>query len=784
LGLVATTALLGGGLTTTASSASPGDHAKSAPQAAPAATCRLGNGTKHLIEIVFDNIHFFRDNPNVPSDVEQMPHLLNFLKANGTVLSNTHTPLIAHTADDSLTIYTGLYGDRHGQPVSNSYKTFNPAGTTDPAASFAYWTDPVDDTAATPAVGHDTTPSMVYSAKVPATSTKPNKITPAPWVPFTRAGCDVGDFSTANMVLENTKLDIPTVFGPHSPEQAQQVADPDPFKDDESADYTGIAVHCAKGSKLCTKAMAVKFGHKAPSHVAVPDLLPTEPGGYHGFPALFGNRYVAPQLGQGHANVKHHGYPVTNASGNLTDINGAEIDNEFTGKPGFPGFDPSAAQSLGYLADMQEAGIPVTYGYVSDLHERKAGSTSCTTVTATKPENAIGPGDSCFVANTKAYDLAFAKFFARLKADGITPANTTFIIGTEENDQFAGANVGREIQPTPAGCNGVTVPCAYPTGTLGELQANIKGLLATSKSATTPFDIEPQGASIYVHGKAGAPVPTASAPAVRQLERDTAAMTANDPYTGLDNEKVVNYQAGTVEQRILHMRSADPLRLPTYTLFPKPDYFFSTTGANVSINPAFAWNHGYYSPNIDITWEAFVGPQVAAHGIDGPSPRNSPETRDPNSVRTVPEASLRGTWVDETDVRPTLLSLVGLTDDYQTDGRVITQILRHEPTALSHTEDLAACYKQLNSAVGDFGTDTLMADSKALASGSSTSDTAFKTTEARLLKLANRRDALATKIKVSLSAAAFHGHAPLATTLASQAKQCQALLDDAAHLLD
>ena len=56
--------------------------------------CQLGNGVKHVISIVFDNVHFFRDNPNVPSDLEQMPHLLNFLEGNGTVFSNT-----PHAAD-------------------------------------------------------------------------------------------------------------------------------------------------------------------------------------------------------------------------------------------------------------------------------------------------------------------------------------------------------------------------------------------------------------------------------------------------------------------------------------------------------------------------------------------------------------------------------------------------------------------------------------------------------------------------------------------------------------
>ena len=82
----------------------------------PSSSCQLGNGIKHVIEITFDNVHFNRDNPNVLSDLEQMPALENFITSQGTMLSNNHTPLIAHTADDSITNYTGLYGDRHGQP--------------------------------------------------------------------------------------------------------------------------------------------------------------------------------------------------------------------------------------------------------------------------------------------------------------------------------------------------------------------------------------------------------------------------------------------------------------------------------------------------------------------------------------------------------------------------------------------------------------------------------------------------------------------------------------------
>src|SRR6184192_3661100 len=111
-------------------------------------SCQLNSpsGTvKHVIYVQFDNVHFTRDNPNVPSDLEQMPNLLNLIKNNGVLLSNHHTPLIAHTATDILTSLTGVYGDRHGVPVSNSFRYFNPNGTSNPGVSFAYWTDPLFD---------------------------------------------------------------------------------------------------------------------------------------------------------------------------------------------------------------------------------------------------------------------------------------------------------------------------------------------------------------------------------------------------------------------------------------------------------------------------------------------------------------------------------------------------------------------------------------------------------------------------------------------------------------
>ena len=94
--------------------------------------CQLNSpkgAIQHVIQIQFDNVHFTRDNPNVPSDLEQMPHLLNFLKNSGVLLSNHHTAVISRTATDILTTLTGVYGDRHGVPVSNSFRYFQPNGT-------------------------------------------------------------------------------------------------------------------------------------------------------------------------------------------------------------------------------------------------------------------------------------------------------------------------------------------------------------------------------------------------------------------------------------------------------------------------------------------------------------------------------------------------------------------------------------------------------------------------------------------------------------------------------
>jgi len=794
--LASSAALLLAGLAVAGSSAPvraavAGPGAKAAQSSANA--CDLANGIKHVVQLTFDNVHFFRDNPNVPSDLELMPNLLNFFEGNGAFLSNNHTPLIAHTADDILTTYTGLYGDRQGMPISNSYQVYNSDGpngsfnTTDPASSFAYWTDPVFDTAKTPNAQHDTNPNMVYSPVPPATASTPvtpNTTTPAPWVPYTRAGCNVGDIGTANAELENTGVDIPKVFGTNSPENAQLTADTDSFKDQETNDYVGVAVHCAKGAAFCADASAVKFGQTAATKSATPDLLPQEPGGYTGYQALFGHKYVAPQLGAGQDNATHNGYEVTNASGNLVDLNGNELDGQFAHTPGFPGFGPiNAAQSLAYSADMLESGVQVTNTYIADIHgnENIPGVAACKGAPA-----ALGSGSACYIAQAQYYNQAFGDYFKRLAADGITPANTLFVLSADEGDHEAGANVGRAVQPTPANCDGATVsgnvvtpdvPCTYPSGSFGELAGNLTGLLATQKNDTTPFTVEADTApEFYVTGDPGPDSPT-----VRTLEHDVAGLTNLNPYTGT-TQNITNFIADPVEEGILHIVNADPARTPTFSLFAKPDYFLSTGSATcpaagcVTQNTGFAWDHGDYAGEINMTYLGLAGPGVKHLGLNGWDPAQGPNSAGPNSgqVESV-DLPNPGIWTDHTDIQPTEMYLTGLKDDYVPDGTVITGAVTNVPPHLRSVpeQQLAACYKQLNASVGQFGAYTLEASTTAVES-STPGDAKYTTVNGKLLALEKLRDALAIRVKNELNAAAFGNtaiHDP-----AGQVVACEAII--------
>jgi hypothetical protein len=544
--------------------------------------------------------------------------------------------------------------------------------------------------------------------------TADGKNAPAPWVPYTRAGCNVGTVATANMVLENTGIDIPTVFGANSPEAQEVVANPG----QAFADFVGVGIHCAQGNALCAAANHGK-----------PDLLPDEPGGYSGYQGLFGHKYTVPQI---------------SPSGPLTDLNGNVIQDP-TGHVGFPGFDGMAATvSLSYVAAMQEHGVPVTYAYISDAHDAHPSGP------------AYGPGSAGYVAALAAYDLAFDKFFQRLAADGINSSNTLFVFTADENDHFAGG------PPSPANCDGVHTPCTYSL--IGEVNTNMAGLLATEQGITTPFTVHSDDApTIYLTGN-----PARDALVTRNFDRATGALTAVNPYNN-QLEHLTLGLADPIEMKLLHMVTADPARTPTLTMFARPDYFLFAGAPNcnspcVTVNPAFAWNHGDVTPDITTTWLGIVGPGVRNQGVD------------------------TATWTDHTDIRPTMMMLLGLHDDYMHDGRAIIEPLYAWalPQALrAHRETLlrlGAVYKQINAAVGRLGLDSLRISTRALESGSPADDSTYTNLENQLTGFTTQRNTLAGQMQALLESATFDNQPANEQQAKRLTAQGQALLDQVAAL--
>ncbi len=766
--------------------------------------CRLGpehGDIRHVIYIQFDNLHLSRDNPNVPSDLEQIPHLYNFLKGDGTLLAKHYTVLISHTTGGITSSLTGLYPDRMGITVSNSYDYYDPStGIPTFTSAFKYWTSPVSSPV-------DANPNMVTTG---------GKDAPAPWVTYTRAGCDVGNVSVANTVLENaiagafkagpsdlfaatnigdTKIDphstsgfragdtividqgasqetatidhiagffmyltapltkahaqgvevwepaadpvahtgdLTTLFGADSPEWQEGFASQTAPYGSAAAnlattDFVGIAVHCARnGSSICAQSASAK-----------PDLLPQEPGGYNGYQALFGAKYVDPA--------------IANGSPAVSDVYRTTPISDSFGQPGFPGFDAmSAATTLGYVAQMQEAGIPVTYAYISDVHDNHTGG------------GAYGPGEAGYVAALKSYDDAFAAFFQRLAADGIDTSNTLFVVTADENDHFA----GQQAQ----GCDGIHTPCQYntvtskpyhgqydltnagqsastwtgpsvwpPAGTngplVGEVGYNLTWLLG-SKIDNTGYDISFDSApSFYIDGQPQAVDASGKVvvnPVLRDFERAAANLKAFDPYVDSTQlTPVARYLVDAPTLKALHMINADPQRTMSFTMFSQPDYYFQTYSpcsgkSQGCLNDSFAWIHGDYANDIGQTWLGMVGPGVKNDGINDSA------------------------WTDHTDIVPTVNALLDLTPDYQPDGRAVTQILKPSVARDGNGEsltELGDLYKQLNAPYGDFARSLIVASTNAIKSD----DATYLSTEQQIQQLASRRDELAQRIKDVLS---------------------------------
>ncbi len=814
---------------------------------AAATGCRLGPGgsIRHVIIIQFDNVHLNQDNPNVPSDIEQIPALYDFMKDNGTLLSNDHTVLISHTSDGILSTATGLYPSEFGGGVGNTFPFLDPKQTrteggdssaevpgTSATSLFTYWTD----------LTNATGDPLYTLINQPASASDPEGVnTPAPWVPFTRAGCDFAGVGSADMEFENDLGDLANVYGPGSVQYQfgnwSYNTAYDQYNNAGSnlgeTDYEGLAIHCSiKDSEpggICSTANGGET-----------DTLPDEPGGYLGYNALFGAININPWLtgkpdtqlpagfnqcspptpctpppdgppvnGNWYAppvydvfapnapNTGPHAATVSNLwaeGGSYPNYNSgppqsyqqghtttSQILDE-TGSPGFPGFDGMEANNaLGYTAAIQEAGVPVTYTYISDVHDDQYYDNH---------GNAFGPGEAGHEAQLREYNAAFTAFFARLKRDHITKHNTVFLVTVDEGDHFDG---GPPLNP---GCDGVTVACEYDTaeaggaayGTsgftrnVGEVDVNLTKLIA-GEGDTTKFGFDADDAPAIIVPNQSSPSgtpPTQDSSTVRDLERAFGSTDEYNPITGQTVPIAVN-MADQTEEQILHMANSDPNRTPTFTLFGDPAFYLEgecdyvgaaqgqTPGPVTNEGPGcpaqdngYAWNHGDIQPEIASTWQGWVGPGVKNLGETG------------------------AIWTDHTDARPTLLTLLGLRDDYAWDGAAIAPIMDTLPWTIKVDERdydaLRAVYKQLDAPFGDFGMSTLNADTSALKSGSDASDGTYVLMDSQLQTCEDQRAALLPAIQTVLQDAET-GVAPLRPGEAHQLiAHAEQLIGDASEL--
>lgn len=305
------------------------------------------------------------------------------------------------------------------------------------------------------------------------------------------------------------------------------------------------------------------------------------------------------------------------------------------------------------------------------------------------------------------------------------------------------------------GCDGVTTPCTYSQ--IGEINANLAGLLATEQGITTPFKVHSDSApAIYITGNPARDDETVTRP----FERAAGKLTAVNPITG-NPDTITQFMADPVELKLLHMITADPARTPTFILFADPNYFLFAGAPNcnapcVTEQPGFAWNHGDVQPDITTTWLGMVGPGIDQVGIDNV------------------------TWSDHTDIRPTMLVLLGLKDDYAHEGRALVEEFDGwaiPAAAKKHGSfvPLSQALKQIDAPVGPLGLASLQASTLGLKSDDA-GDAMYINVETQLASFTTQRDALAAQMLWLLEGAEFNNQPITQQQAKPLIQQAQALL--------
>lgn len=207
-------------------------------------------------------------------------------------------------------------------------------------------------------------------------------------------------------------------------------------------------------------------------------------------------------------------------------------------------------RSLSAVDALLTHGTGVVYDYIRTVHESASGTS-------------LPPGSSRYQANLAHYNAAFAAFFADLAKHGITPANTLFLLTSDEGDDLS-----------PGG--------ALTTGLQGQL-TNLGFSLSKAHlvAASTALLYWP--------------------------------VAVQEPVTRLADVPGWRYIAQDQVLRVIHAVPADPAYDPQVAIFAEPDWTYGG-GDDMSITTREAdyWTDGTVARDMNALWVGLVGPGVPA----------------------------------------------------------------------------------------------------------------------------------------------------------------------------
>ena len=543
--------------------------AHAAPLASPSCALQNGGGAvKHVIYLQFDNTHYRRDKPDVPSDLEQMPHLLNFLERNGTLFTNDHTILISHTAGGILSSLTGLYPDRNGQTVSNSYGYFKADGT----VGFSQLVQVLDRPGRR---GADPLPNMITDGAEDDAARRGCRSR----APAATSAASAPRTSSSRTRRRNATGDMTRVFGAGSPEWNEAGREPAARADRLRRHRDPLRAIADQPLRRRTRTRGrTTAARRAGRLRRLPGALRRE--------------------------VRQPGDHRRRAA--------CVNDTDGDADPGPERATAASRASTGCSRRTRSArsrrcrrtACPSPTAYISDAHDIHV-RTRQRLVHVERP----GPGEADYQQQLKAYDDAFAAFFTNLRHDGIDKSNTLFVITVDEGDHFAGG-IGSPDPRTRA---------RWPTRTRPARDAQASSAARRTRSARSTRTCS------ALH--AGAPTSrctsTTRRPSTSTAIRGRAATRrCGASSTTLAEMKLLRSVRRARERRADRRRLRRPGRgdrrctwsttirtgrrrsrcSGTTTSSSRPGRRGPTCGSNPCVAPGFAWNHGDIQEEIGNTW--------------------------------------------------------------------------------------------------------------------------------------------------------------------------------------